>query len=218
MVALMERMILLGAPGSGKGTQAAPLSERFHVCHISTGDIFREAVAEQTPLGEKVKGYLERGELVPDDLVIDVVTYHLDHHDCCDGFVLDGFPRSVAQAKALDEVLAARGEKLDAVIFIQVGTYTLIKRLSARRTCKECGEGYNLITKPPRVPGICDTCGGELYQRTDDKEETIQNRLEVYLSQTAPLIEYYDKAGVLLRVNGEVGIDEITASIMGALA
>lgn len=215
---MSERIILLGAPGSGKGTQAAPLSQRLHVCHISTGDIFRDAVAKRSELGEKVKGYLERGELVPDELVIDVVTFHLDHHDCCDGFILDGFPRSVAQAQALDQALAERGRKLDAVIYIQVGTYTLVKRLSARRTCRACGEAYNLISRPPRVEGVCDDCGGDLYQRNDDREETIQNRLEVYLRQTAPLIEYYDRAGVLVRVNGEVGIDEITESIVAALA
>jgi len=211
------RLILLGPPGSGKGTQAQKLVERFKVPQVSTGDIFRQAVRDQTELGKKAKEYMDRGELVPDQIVVGMVEERLSQPDCKNGFILDGFPRTIAQAEALDELLARRGEKLDAVLEISVPDEEVIKRLSGRRTCRQCGAMYHIEFNPPKEPGRCDKCKGELYQREDDKEEVIKSRLEVYHSQTAPLIEYYQKKRLLKKIDGVGGIEEIFSRVMSAL-
>jgi len=211
------RLILLGPPGSGKGTQAQKLVERYKVPQISTGDIFRQAVRDQTELGKKAKEYMDRGELVPDQIVVGMVEERLSQPDCKNGFILDGFPRTIAQAEALDELLARRGEKLDAVLEISVPDEEVIKRLSGRRTCRQCGAMYHIEFNPPKEPGRCDKCKGELYQREDDKEEVIKSRLEVYHSQTAPLIEYYQKKGLLKKIDGVGGIKEIFSRAVSAL-
>lgn len=210
---MAKRIVLLGAPGSGKGTQATPLAAHCRIPHVSTGDIFRAAVAGGTPLGRQVQAYLDAGDLVPDGVTLAIVRERLEADDCAGGFVLDGFPRSLAQAEALDAELATMQAGLDHAICIKVGTYTLIKRLTSRRVCKSCGSSYNILFGPPRSPGVCDACGGELYQRADDQEDTIQNRLGVYMRETEPVVEYYDRVGLLRIVNGEQGLDEITAAM-----
>ena len=211
------RLVLLGPPGSGKGTQAQRLVERYKIPQISTGDIFRQAVRDQTELGKKAKEYMDRGELVPDEVVVGMVEERLGQSDCKNGFILDGFPRTIAQAEALDKLLAGKGEKLDAVLEISVPDEEVVKRLSGRRTCRQCGAMYHIEFNPPKEPGKCDKCGGELYQRDDDKEEVIKSRLQVYHSQTAPLIEYYQKEGLLKKIDGLGGIEEVFARIVDAL-
>ncbi len=211
------RLVLLGPPGSGKGTQAQRLVERYKIPQISTGDIFRQAVRDQTELGKRAKEYMDRGELVPDEVVVGMVEERLGQSDCKNGFILDGFPRTIAQAEALDKLLAGKGEKLDAVLEISVPDEEVVKRLSGRRTCRQCGAMYHIEFNPPKEPGKCDKCGGELYQRDDDKEEVIKSRLQVYHSQTAPLIEYYQKEGLLKKIDGLGGIEEVFARIVDAL-
>jgi len=211
------RLVLLGPPGSGKGTQAQKLVERYQIPQISTGDLFRSAVKNETELGKKAKEYMERGELVPDEIVVGMVEERLKEDDCQKGFILDGFPRTIAQAQALDKLLEKKGEKLDAVIEISVPDEEVIKRLSGRRTCSKCGAMYHIEFNPPKVEGKCDKCGGDLYQRDDDKEEVIKSRLKVYHSQTAPLVEYYEKKGLLKKINGVGKIDEIFQEIVNAL-
>ena len=211
------RLVLLGPPGSGKGTQAQRLVERYKIPQISTGDIFRQAVRDQTELGKRAKEYMDRGELVPDEVVVGMVEERLGQSDCKNGFILDGFPRTIAQAEALDKLLAGKGEKLDAVLEISVPDEEVVKRLSGRRTCRQCGAMYHIEFNPPKEPGKCDKCGGELYQRDDDKEEVIKSRLQVYHSQTAPLIEYYQKEGLLNKIDGLGGIEEVFARIVDAL-
>lgn len=202
-------IIILGAPGAGKGTQARQLSLKFNIPHISTGDILREAVKNKTPLGVKAKSYLDKGKLVPDDVIIDVVKERLSMPDCKNGFILDGFPRTIPQAEALDSY--APGLK---VININVDEAELIKRLSGRRVCRKCGANYHIIYSPPTNAGICNMCGGELYQRDDDTEDTIKARLQVYRNQTAPLIDYYKKKNVLHTVSGKGSIDDIFKEIV----
>ena len=211
------RLVLLGPPGSGKGTQAQRLVERYKIPQISTGDIFRQAVRDQTELGKRAKEYMDRGELVPDEVVVGMVEERLGQSDCKNGFILDGFPRTIAQAEALDKLLAGKGEKLDAVLEISVPDEEVVKRLSGRRTCRQCGAMYHIEFNPPKESGKCDKCGGELYQRDDDKEEVIKSRLQVYHSQTAPLIEYYQKEGLLNKIDGLGGIEEVFARIVDAL-
>lgn len=213
------RIVLLGGPGSGKGTQAQKLIDKLGVPQISTGDIFRAAVKEGTPMGLKAKTYMERGELVPDEVVIGVVEERLTKPDLDKGYMLDGFPRTAAQAESLDKILASQTKKLDHVILVDVPDEELVKRLSGRRTCRnsECGKMYHVMFNPPKKEGICDACGSELYQRADDSEATIRERLTVYNSQTAPLISYYDKKGLLRRVEGVGPIDQIFASIQKVL-
>lgn len=210
-------MIMLGPPGSGKGTQAKRLTERFGIPQISTGDILREAVKEGTPLGKEAKRYMDEGKLVPDEVVVGIVRERLKEPDCEKGFILDGFPRTVAQAEALDRILEEMGRKIDHVIDIEVSEDELLKRLTGRRTCKRCGAMYHIIFNPPKRDGICDQCGGELYQRDDDKEETIKARLKVYREQTAPLIDYYEKRGLLRRIEGSGKIEEIEERILKAI-
>ena len=202
-------LILLGPPGAGKGTQAKMIVEKYGIPQIATGDILREAVAKGTELGRKAKEYMDRGELVPDEVVIGIVKERLSQPDCEKGFILDGFPRTVRQAEALDEMLDEMGRKLDAVISIEVPEEEIVKRIVYRRICKQCGAVYNLIYNPPKVNGKCDKCGGELYQRDDDKEDVVRERYRVYKEQTEPLKEYYRKTGILYEVDGTKSIEEV---------
>ncbi len=211
------RIVLLGAPGAGKGTQAKKLIEKYGIPQISTGDILRKAVADGTPLGKEAKSYMDKGELVPDSVVIGLVKERLQQDDCKKGFILDGFPRNTSQAETLDKVLDEMGMPLQVALSVDVDFDVLMKRLTGRRTCKSCGQMYNIYFSPPQKEGVCDKCGGELYQRDDDKEETIKKRLEVYESQTAPLIDYYGKKGILKKVNGVGNIEEIFANICAIL-
>ncbi len=213
------RIVLLGGPGSGKGTQAKMLTDKINVPQISTGDIFRAAVKEGTPMGIKAKSYMDKGELVPDDVVVGVVEERLTKPDLEGGYMLDGFPRTLPQAEALDSILQKAGQSIDHAILVDVPDEELVKRLSGRRTCpnSDCGKMYHVMFNPPKKEGICDACGGELYQRDDDKEATIRERLTVYNSQTAPLIDYYDKKGLLRRVEGVGDINDIFDRIMKVL-
>ena len=197
------RAVLLGPPGAGKGTQAVKLVEKYGVPQISTGDIFRANIKQGTELGKKAQEYMNKGELVPDSLVVDLVKDRLLQEDCKNGYLLDGFPRTIYQAEELDKFLKEQGQKLDAVINFQVGHDTLIARLTGRRICKNCGAGYHIVGMPPKVEGICDKCGGELEQRKDDTVETAENRIVVYNESTAPLIDYYEKSGDLKNFNAE---------------
>lgn len=208
------KLILLGPPGAGKGTQAKMLTDRFGIPQISTGDILRTAVREGTPMGVQAKGYMDAGALVPDSVVVGIVRERLQQADCQGGFILDGFPRTVAQADALQETLADLHKDLDAVISLVVDVEALVVRLTGRRTCRTCGRGYHLSFDPPRLDGHCDVCGGELYQRDDDQEATIRKRLSVYREQTAPLIAYYERSGLLSTVDGMLEIDEVGRLIL----
>jgi len=205
------RLILLGPPGAGKGTQAKFVSQKFGIPQISTGDILRENVKNNTELGKKAKEYMEKGELVPDDIMIKLVKNRVQEADCKNGYILDGFPRTIAQAEGLEKAL--ENEKIDGVIFVDVSDPIIVERLSLRRVCKNCGAIYHLKYTPPQKEGICDKCGGELYQRDDDKVETIKNRLKVYREQTEPLIEYYRKKGILFEINGENSVDNVNGAI-----
>ena len=213
----MLRTILLGPPGAGKGTQAAKIVEKYGIPHISTGDIFRENIKKGTELGKKAQEYMNRGELVPDDLVIEIATTRLLEDDCRNGFLLDGFPRTVYQAEKLDEFLAARDSKIDKVLDIAVEKDELIARLTGRRVCKACGASFHVVNIPPKKEGICDYCGGELIQRADDNLETVTNRIDVYEAQTMPLIDYYEKAGNLAHIDGSTGLENVFADIVSAL-
>jgi len=206
-------LILLGPPGAGKGTQAERISALYSIPHISTGDIFRENLKKGTELGLEAKGYMDRGELVPDGLVIDIVKDRLEKPDCQDGFILDGFPRTVAQADALKEILAAMGMPLDHVLNIQVPRDVVVKRLTARRTCRSCGSIYHLIYDPPEKEGVCNDCGGELYRRDDDSEETVLARMDEYEDKTQPLIDYYRGEGLLRDIDGSVEPGEVFEAI-----
>lgn len=211
------RLVLLGAPGAGKGTQAKKLIEKYGIPQISTGDILRKAVADAAPLGKEAKSYMDKGELVPDSVVIGLVKERIAQDDCKRGYILDGFPRNTSQADTLDKVLAEMNAPLDVALSVDVGKDYLMKRLTGRRTCKACHQMYNVFFSPPLKEGVCDKCGGELYQRDDDKEETIKKRLDVYESQTAPLIEYYSGKGILHSVQGEGNIDDIFKEICSLL-
>jgi adenylate kinase len=212
------KLILLGPPGAGKGTQAKMLTDRFGIPQISTGDILRSAVKEGTPMGVKAKAFMDAGGLVPDEVVVGIVRERLQKSDCTGGFILDGFPRTVAQADALKETLQQLGKNLDAVISLEVDVEALVERLTGRRTCKACGRGYHVKFDPPKVAGTCDACGGELIQRDDDKEETIRKRLEVYHQQTAPLVAYYRTDSLLTSVDGMREIDTVQRQILSALS
>lgn len=209
------RIVLLGGPGSGKGTQAKKLIDKLGVPQISTGDIFRAALKEGTPMGLKAKGYMDKGELVPDDVVIGVVEERLTKPDLDKGYMLDGFPRTLPQAEALDKILASQNKSINHAILVDVPDEELVARLSGRRTCKnsDCGAMFHVMFNPSKKEGVCDKCGSELYQRDDDSEATIRERLAVYNKQTAPLIDYYDKKGLLRRVQGVGPIDQIYAAV-----
>ncbi len=207
-------LILLGPPGAGKGTQAKILTKRFSIPQISTGDILRSAVKEQTAMGLKAKGYMDSGALVPDEVVVGIVEERLTKPDCASGFILDGFPRTVAQADALKQMLFGLGKTIEHVLSIEVDRNELLWRITGRRTCRLCGKGYHVAFDPPQVEGKCDECGGELYQREDDREETMRKRLAVYDEQTAPLIAYYSRESLLRSVKGIGSIEDIQRSIL----
>lgn len=207
------RILFLGPPGAGKGTQAARLAAVQGVPHVSTGDIFRQHVREGTALGLLVRNYLDAGHLVPDELTVRMVGERLSQPDCCNGFILDGFPRTVPQAEALDRVLADMGVTLEMALMLVVGEPNLVMRLSGRRVCRACGATFHIQAKPSRTPGSCDACGGELYQREDDREETVRERLAVYNRQTAPLLAYYRQQNKLVEVDGEAGMEQVARKI-----
>lgn len=210
-------IVFLGPPGAGKGTQAKILIEKYGIPQISTGDMLREHRAKGTELGKKAQEYMDKGQLVPDEIILGMVKERLSQPDCEKGFILDGFPRTVAQAEALDSLLAEMGKKLDVALALVVPDELLVERLTGRRTCKSCGMMYHIKYKPPKVEGKCDHCGGELYQRPDDNEETVRNRLKVYHESTAPLIDYYNKKGILKEIDGSKSIEEITTQIISIL-
>lgn len=211
------RLILLGAPGAGKGTQAVTLSEALGLAHVASGDLFREAVQKGTELGLLAKSYMDKGQLVPDDITIRMILDRISQADCQKGFILDGFPRTIEQARALDEALTKDRKTIDKVVYIKVSVEELVKRLSGRWICKICQTPYHEISFLPQVRGVCDRCGGELYQRPDDKEETVRQRLKVYFTQTAPLIEYYAKAGKLVEIDGEQGVEAVARELVVAV-
>ena len=210
-------ILLMGPPGAGKGTQAAELVKEFAIPHISTGDMFRAAIKEGTALGREAKGYMDQGKLVPDSVTIGIVRERLAKDDCKKGFILDGFPRTVEQADALDGILKDLGLSLTRVLNINVPAADLIERATGRRICKKCGATYHVKFNPPKKEGVCDACGGDLFQRADDTAETMKNRLSVYEASTKPLIDYYEKAGVYTEVDGRQAIDKVTADLISAL-
>ena len=211
------RLVFMGAPGSGKGTQAKKLMQRYTIPQISTGDLLRAEKAAGTELGKKVKAVMEAGQLVSDDIVVNIIRGRLKNPDTKNGFILDGFPRSIAQAEALDKVLALEKQPLDMAVLLDVDSDKLLKRLTGRRTCKKCGHLYNVYYNPPKKAGVCDIDGGELLQRADDNEATISERLKVYQDQTAPLIDYYKKQNKFASVDGEGAVDEVFKHIEAVL-
>ncbi len=210
-------LILLGPPGAGKGTQAQRIVAHYHIPQISTGDILRAAVKQASPLGMRAKGYMDRGELVDDEVVIGIIEERLKAPDCQTGFILDGFPRTTPQAEALQSILSKLGKRIDHVLNIEVETEELVRRLTGRRTCRECGAMFHILFRPPREDHLCDRCGGSLYQREDDREETIRTRLEAYEKQTAPLIRYYREKGLLRSILGLGEEDQIFEQILRVL-
>ena len=211
------KIIMLGAPGAGKGTQAKRIAEKYHIPHISTGDIFRANIKEGTELGKKAKNYMDQGLLVPDELVVDLVADRIQKDDCKDGFILDGFPRTIPQAESLDAALAKMGETMDYAIDVDVPDEDIVTRMGGRRACVGCGATYHVQFNPTKQDGICDSCGERLILRDDDKPETVQKRLDVYHEQTQPLIEYYSKAGILKTVDGTLEMDDVFAAIASIL-
>ncbi|MEN3011537.1 MAG: adenylate kinase [Dictyoglomus thermophilum] len=214
---MMKAIIFLGPPGAGKGTHAKEVSQTLNIPHISTGDIFREHVKNQTELGIKVKSYLDSGSLVPDELVWEVVKDRISKEDCKNGFILDGFPRTIPQAEMLEKYLKEKNAVIK-VIYLDASDELVIKRLSARRVCKNCGAIYNLISMPPKKDGICDICGGELYQRSDDKPEVIKQRLETYYKETQPLIDYYRNKGIMYTISAEKEREEVLNEILKVIS
>lgn len=211
------RIVLLGAPGAGKGTQAKIIAQRRNIAHVASGDLFRKHLGEGTELGKLAKTYMENGQLVPDDVTIKMVLERIGEPDAAGGYVLDGFPRTVAQAEALDAALAIRGQALDVVPLVEVDTEELVRRLAGRWICRECQTPYHEVTAPPKQPGVCDSDGGELYQRDDDKPAVVRTRLETFERQTAPLIDYYEKQGKLVRVHGQQEVEKVTADLLDSV-
>lgn len=211
------KIIMLGAPGAGKGTQAKKIAAKYEIPHISTGDIFRANIKNGTELGKKAKTYMDQGLLVPDELVVDLVVDRVNQEDCVKGYVLDGFPRTIPQAEALDKALAAQGQKMEFAIDVDVPDQNIVQRMGGRRACVGCGATYHLVYAAPKKEGICDTCGAELILRDDDKPETVEKRLAVYHEQTQPLIDYYTKAGILKTVDGTVPMEEVFEAIVSIL-
>lgn len=211
------KLLIMGPPGAGKGTQAEVLVKELNITHISTGDMFRAAIKEGTEMGKKAKEYMDKGELVPDSVVVGMVKERLSQPDCAKGFLLDGFPRTVAQAESLDETLKSMGITLDGVINIAVPREKLMDRLTGRRICRSCGASYHVIFNKPQVEGKCNSCGGELYQRSDDNEVAVGNRLDVYEAQTQPLIDYYSKQGLLKNINGDQEIKKVLADVLASV-
>jgi len=210
-------IVLLGAPGAGKGTQAVMLAEKMKLVQVASGDLFRKALQEQTDLGKKARVYMDKGQLVPDEITIQMVLERLSAPDCSGGAILDGFPRNIGQAKALDKALAKKSRAIDKVVYIKVSEGELLKRLGGRWICRNCQTPYHEVDSPPKVRGTCDRCGGQLYQRADDNAETVKKRLEVYFAETSPLIGYYKRAGKLLEINGEGAAAEVNRRILTAL-
>jgi adenylate kinase len=211
-------IILLGAPGAGKGTQAVMLVEKLKLVQVASGDLFRKALQQETDLGKKAKSYMEKGQLVPDEITIQMVLERLAAPDVKNGAILDGFPRNMEQAKALDKALVKLSKAIDGVVYIKVSETELLKRLGGRWICRNCQAPYHEVDSPPKVKGKCDRCGGELYQRADDKHETVKKRLEVYFKETSPLIDYFKKAGKLLEINGEGSASGVNQQILAALS
>ena len=211
------KIIMLGAPGAGKGTQAKKIAAKYEIPHISTGDIFRANIKNGTELGKKAKTYMDQGLLVPDELVVDLIVDRVNQEDCKNGYVLDGFPRTIPQAEALTDALEKLGQKMDYAIDVDVPDENIVRRMGGRRACVGCGATYHIEYAPTKKEGICDTCGGELILRDDDKPETVQKRLDVYHEQTQPLIDYYTKAGILRTVDGTVDIDDVFQAIVDIL-
>ena len=211
------KIIMLGAPGAGKGTQAKKIAEKYAIPHISTGDIFRANIKNGTELGQKAKGYMDQGLLVPDELVVDLVADRVKQGDCKNGYVLDGFPRTIPQAEALDHALAEMGEKMDYAINVEVPDENIVNRMSGRRACVDCGATYHIVDAPTKEDGVCDNCGGSLILRDDDKPETVKKRLGVYHDQTQPLIDYYTNAGILKEVDGTIEIEDVFGEIVKIL-
>ncbi len=210
-------IILLGAPGAGKGTQAVMLAEKLELVQVASGDLFRQALRDETELGLKAKAYMDKGQLVPDEITIQMVLERLAAPDCQDGAILDGFPRNLSQAEALDKELEKQSKMIGKVVYIAVSEGELMKRLGGRWICRNCQAPYHSTDSPPKVAGKCDRCGGELYQRDDDNEETIKKRLKVYFAETAPLIDYYNRSGKLLEINGEGNAAEVNQRIVAVL-
>ena len=207
-------IIFLGAPGAGKGTQAAIVAQELNLAHIASGDLFRQAVEEGTELGMQAKSYMKKGKLVPDEITIQMVLERMSALDCESGVILDGFPRNLKQAQALDKALAEQAKAIDKVVYIKVSEEELVKRLSGRWICRNCQTPYHATDSPPKIWGRCDKCGGELYQRPDDTWETVKQRLRVYFAETAPLIDHYTQSGKLLEIDGEGGIDKVSGRIV----
>ncbi|QNR66981.1 adenylate kinase [Paenibacillus peoriae] len=210
-------ILIMGPPGAGKGTQADVIVKEFGIPHISTGDAFRLAMKQGTPIGIKAKEYIDKGELVPDDVTIGIVEERLQQPDCKKGFLLDGFPRTLAQAEALDQILSRLNTKLDDVINLKVDSDNLLARITGRRVCKSCGTSYHIVFNPPKVEGICDKDGGELYQRPDDNEDSVRTRLEEYSNKTAPLLTFYENQNLLRHIDGEQDIDVVSQNIVSLL-
>ncbi|MCJ1655820.1 adenylate kinase [Staphylococcus sp. NRL 16/872] len=210
-------IILMGLPGAGKGTQASEIVKKFPIPHISTGDMFRKAIKDETDLGKEAKSYMDRGELVPDEVTVGIVKERISEDDAKKGFLLDGFPRTIDQAEALNNIMSELGRNIDAVINIEVPEEELMNRLTGRRICEKCGTTYHLVFNPPKVDGVCDIDGGKLYQREDDNPETVSNRLSVNVKQSKPILEYYEEKGVLNNIDGAKDIDEVTEDVIDIL-
>jgi adenylate kinase len=210
-------IIMLGAPGAGKGTQADILSQEMNLPHVASGDLFRQALEERTEVGLLAKDYMDKGELVPDKVAIRMVMERINQPDCTSGCLLDGFPRTLHQAEVLDKAFKEQGKTINKAIYIEVPNKELIKRLSGRRLCRVCQTPYHMISSPPKTPGKCDKCGGELYQRSDDKETTVKERLSIFFAQTVPILDYYKKQNKLIKINGNLGIQEVAREIISAL-
>jgi adenylate kinase len=210
-------IVMLGAPGAGKGTQADILSQEMNLPHIASGDLFRQALEARTRVGLLAKRYMDKGELVPDEITIKMILEKVNQPDCVSGCIFDGFPRTLQQARVLDQALKEQGKSIDRAIHIEVPDEELVKRLSGRWLCRRCQTPYHMISSPPKTPGKCDKCGGELYQRSDDREETVKDRLNVFFDQTVPILDYYEKRGKLIRVNGNQGMQGVAREIVSAL-
>ena len=210
-------IILMGLPGAGKGTQASEIVKKFPIPHISTGDMFRKAIKDETDLGKEAKSYMDRGELVPDEVTVGIVKERISEDDAKKGFLLDGFPRTIDQAESLSQIMSELDREIDAVINIEVPEEELMNRLTGRRICEKCGTTYHLVFNPPKVDGICDIDGGKLYQREDDNPETVSNRLSVNVKQSKPILEYYNNRGVLKNIDGSKDIDEVTNDVIDIL-
>lgn len=211
------KIVMLGAPGAGKGTQAKKIAEKYKVPHISTGDIFRANIKDQTELGQKAKTYMDQGLLVPDELVVDLVVDRVNQPDCDSGYILDGFPRTIPQSEALDKALEELGQRVDYAIDVEVPDENIVRRMSGRRACVDCGATYHMVYAPTKKEGVCDRCGGSLILRDDDKPETVKKRLDVYHEQTQPLIDYYKSAGILKEIDGTIDIEDVFSEIVKIL-